>query len=236
MDKAEYVARAPYWLIAREESGGTYVLTFDFAGAIGGKEILPVFSFREEAEVLLPGKPGSGWRVRESSKRELLSMLFGSYAAVKYVTLDPWPGPGMEELVDLVGVGREVFTDHLMGRGRSWFYARRNEENRNKKRRQRGGGALVEERASRRVYRAPLAGKEKRLSERSRRQSEVRAPDSTAPERRVQDLERLAREGHQRHLLQPAGDEKPQVAYLGRWVVSHRQSLGACGGFLQGNH
>lgn len=149
MDKAEYVARAPYWLIAREESGGTYVLTFDFAGAIGGKEILPVFSFREEAEVLLPGKPGSGWRVKESSKRELLSMLFGSYAAVKYVTLDPWPGPGMEELVDLVGVGREVFTDHLMGRGRSWFYARRNEENRNKKRRQRGGGALVEESWSR---------------------------------------------------------------------------------------
>lgn len=128
MDKAEYVARAPYWLIVREENGGAHALTFDFAGAIGGMEVLALFGSREEAEILLPGKPGSGWRVRESSKRELLSMLFGSYAAVKYVTLDPWPGPGMEKLVDLVGMGRGVFTDQLMGRGRSWFYARRNEE------------------------------------------------------------------------------------------------------------
>lgn len=167
MDKANDVTGAPYWLIVGGEDNGTCLLTFDSAGVIGGTDVLPVFSCREEAEILLTGELGSGWQVRESSNRELLSMLCDRYAAVKYVILDPWPGPGMEELVSLVGIGRVVFTDRVMGRGRSWFYARRSEESRNKARKQRGKGAFAEERSlPESDYLALRSGKGKRMSRR----------------------------------------------------------------------
>lgn len=170
MAKANEVTGAPYWLIVRGKDDGTCLLTFDSAGVIGGADVLPVFSSREEAEILLLGKLGSGGQVRKCSNRELLSMLSSPDAAIKYVILDPWPGPSMEQLLSLVGVGRRVFTDRVMGRGRSWFHARRNGENRNEKREQRNEGALIEERPLREIVTSPYGQvKKKGLSRRRTR-------------------------------------------------------------------
>ncbi|ABG03688.1 hypothetical protein Rxyl_0718 [Rubrobacter xylanophilus DSM 9941] len=82
----------------------------------GEGEVLPVFSFREEAELflMLGGAGGEGWRVRETRGGELLSLLSGLCRNVAGVALDPFPELGRTSLLSLVCVGRERFVQRLL--------------------------------------------------------------------------------------------------------------------------
>ena len=107
------VARRSLWLIARTENGPMDVLTLNPGG---DSEALPIFSYEEEAEVFLHlGHPERGLRARSSTAGELVSLLYGSCAGVKKVTLDPLPAVGYEVVLDLVGSGREQFLRNFAG-------------------------------------------------------------------------------------------------------------------------
>src|SRR5918997_5663903 len=96
-----------FWLVAKDGNCSIETLTVD----CGGHEALAVFSHEEEAELFLRlGKIDDGWRVRESSAGEIVSLLFGPCAGVGSVVLDP--SPLMEsEMMGLVRVGRDRFLD-----------------------------------------------------------------------------------------------------------------------------
>ena len=106
-----------YWLLEKSVNGLMETLTIDCAG----ETALPVFSFKEEAEMfsLFEGSNGDGeWQARETGSSKLLSMLLDPSAAVKAVkrvALDPLPemvadGAGLE----LVSVSRRQFTERLV--------------------------------------------------------------------------------------------------------------------------
>jgi len=81
-------------LISKTDHGRMEVLTLDD----DGKEILPVFSHEEEAEMFLRfGDLACCWRVRESSAGEVVSVLYGPCAGVREVALDPLPKDGGRE-------------------------------------------------------------------------------------------------------------------------------------------
>jgi hypothetical protein len=102
------------WLIARDGDGRLEPLCV-WAGAA---RVLPVFSFEEEAEMFLRlgGYDGYGWRARESSAGELVSVLCGPCKDVKGVALDPLPEMLKDGTVGLVGVGRESFLGQIFAR------------------------------------------------------------------------------------------------------------------------
>ena len=106
----------PLWLVAKHENGRVGVLTLDPGS---DDEVLPVFSFEEEAEVFLQLKmPGSGWRAKRTTAGEILSLLYGPCVNVKKVALDPLPVVN-EAMVDGVSLGRRSFVRNLMDeRGR----------------------------------------------------------------------------------------------------------------------
>src|SRR3712207_2279269 len=85
---AERASRQPsgpasYWLIAEKRDNRIEALTIR---ADDEQETLPVFSSGEEAEIFLRfGGVTGGWRARESSARELVSVLSGPCAGVKKV-------------------------------------------------------------------------------------------------------------------------------------------------------
>ncbi len=93
--------RRPLWLIANQESGRTGVYT---RRPDGDREVLPVFSFEEEAEMFLWLETlETGWRARETTAEELVSLLYGPCAGVKKVALDPLPVIDGEVIFDLTG-------------------------------------------------------------------------------------------------------------------------------------
>ncbi len=121
------------------------VLTVELLGAAGspdGQRILPVFGYGEEAEAFLEAlrqdrlpwvkacsvtPASSGWRIRETARGELVSLLCGACTGVHGVLLDPPPELDAGMPVDLVGVGRESFIERLLGRGRAWFHDKHDE-------------------------------------------------------------------------------------------------------------
>lgn len=93
----------PLWLIAKQRCKGLEVFTI-------GTDVLPVFSFKEEAEMFLGlGHATDSWRVRETTCGELASVLYGPCREVTHVSLDPVPG-----MVELVSLSRERFIDVLL--------------------------------------------------------------------------------------------------------------------------
>jgi hypothetical protein len=105
-------ARRLFWLIATRAHGRMEVLTLD----AGGETVLPVFSFQEEGELFLRlGATEADWWLRETTTGELVSLLLGLCAGVDKVALDPLPGIGERELLELVSTGRRHFVRHLMG-------------------------------------------------------------------------------------------------------------------------
>ena len=105
-------ARRSFWLIATRTHGRMEVLTLD----AGGESVLPVFSFQEEGEFFLRLEATEAdWWPRETTTGELVSLLLGLCARVDKVALDPLPGLGERELVELVSTGRRRFVRHLMG-------------------------------------------------------------------------------------------------------------------------
>jgi hypothetical protein len=105
-------ARRSFWLIATRARGRMEVLTID----VGGERVLPIFSFQEEGELFLHcGALAADWWPRETTTGELVSLLLGLCARVDKVALDPLPGLGGREIVELVSTDRRHFVRHLMG-------------------------------------------------------------------------------------------------------------------------
>jgi hypothetical protein len=103
-----------HWLIAKNGCGRMKVLTIN----LDGQEAMPVFSFREEAEIFLRFEAGGGWSVREASARELALLLLGPHSSLKMVALDPLPKLCDEGMNPLVSVRKEVFVRALAGDSR----------------------------------------------------------------------------------------------------------------------
>lgn len=84
--------RPTYWLLTRLTAGQLDVLT---VGVAGGEEVLPVFSFDDEAQMFarLASLEGA-WGARETSTGEMISVLYGPCGSVTRIMLDPIPGPG----------------------------------------------------------------------------------------------------------------------------------------------
>lgn len=84
--------RPSYWLLTRLAAGQLDVLK---VGSPGGEEVLPVFSFDDEAQmfVRLAALEGA-WGARETSTGEMISVLYGPCGGVTRVALDPIPEPG----------------------------------------------------------------------------------------------------------------------------------------------
>ena len=94
----------PLWLIAEQRPNGLEVFTI-------GSDVLPVFSFREEAEMFLGlGHDADGWQVKETTCGELASVLYGPCREVTSVSLDPVLG-----MVEFVSLSRERFIEVLLG-------------------------------------------------------------------------------------------------------------------------
>ena len=76
---------------------------------------MPVFSFKEEAEMFLRlGVSEKGWRVRESTCGELASVLYGPCRDVGHVSLDPLPEIVCGRTVGLVSLSRRDFVEALL--------------------------------------------------------------------------------------------------------------------------
>jgi hypothetical protein len=104
--------RLRWWLIAKNDNGRWEFLTMHG----GGEETLAVFGHEEEAKMFLhlSGKSDDGWRVRESSTGEIVSVLYGPCSGAKGVALDPIPGMVSEGTVGFVRLERECFLRRLL--------------------------------------------------------------------------------------------------------------------------
>jgi hypothetical protein len=100
-----------WWLLAKDENSGAEVLIAD----CGGDSALPVFSGEDEAEmfVWLGGAFEDGWRIRETSAGELVSILYGPCAGVGRVALDPSPEM-TAETIRVVSLSRERFVSWVV--------------------------------------------------------------------------------------------------------------------------
>ena len=101
-----------FWLVVRQEDRQMKVLMV----GCSGEQALPVFSGEGEAEmfVWLEGAFEDGWRVRETSAGELVSILYGPCAGVGRVALDPSPQMVGMNAVSLVSVTRERFLSWIL--------------------------------------------------------------------------------------------------------------------------
>jgi hypothetical protein len=103
--------RRPLWLITNHARMG--VLTLEPGS---DEEVLPVFSFEEEAQTFLRlGVAETSWRARATTAGELILLLYGTWAEVKKVALDPLPITSGEMALDLLCWGREDFLRSFAG-------------------------------------------------------------------------------------------------------------------------
>lgn len=114
LNKDRSLSRSPLWIIGYQDNRMD-VLTTD----LGGEEALPVFSFEEEVETFLRLQEPSreGLRARKAARRELVSVLYGPCAQVRWVLLDPLP-PRIagKSMLHLISLGWEEFVqDFLIG-------------------------------------------------------------------------------------------------------------------------
>ena len=101
-----------WWLIVDCESGFLEVFALRHAG---GAEVLPVFSFEEEAELFLRfGATDGCWLVRETAAGELASLLLGPLSGVEGVVLDPLPRRLGGSLIGLLSIRRRDFVARLL--------------------------------------------------------------------------------------------------------------------------
>jgi hypothetical protein len=107
-----------WWLIAKTEYGRVEFLTM--AHDEDGGETLPVFGYEEEAEMFLHlgGYGDDGWRARESSTGEIVSVLCGPCSGTESVVLDPLPEMVDDGTLALVRLRRESFLRRLFGHPR----------------------------------------------------------------------------------------------------------------------
>jgi hypothetical protein len=100
-----------WWMLAKADNLGADVLLAN----CDSEQALPVFSGEGEAEmfVWLGGAFEEGWRVRETSAGELVSILYGPCAGVGRVALDPSPEM-TAETIRLVSLSRERFVSWIL--------------------------------------------------------------------------------------------------------------------------
>ena len=105
-----------WWLLANDGDFGAEKLVADCERG----KTLPVFSGEGEAEmfVWLGGAFEEGWRVRQTSAGELVSILCGPCAGVGRVALDPLPGMAADAIRRL-SVSRKRFVSRIVGGPRS---------------------------------------------------------------------------------------------------------------------
>jgi hypothetical protein len=113
-------ARRPHWLITKHGISGMDVLTVDLGGS---DDALAVFGFEEEAQMFLDLRlagSGEGWRTRQTSPGELVSVLYGPCSGAKRVALDPLPEVvDREKSIGLLAMLRNDFLQVLLGGGPS---------------------------------------------------------------------------------------------------------------------
>lgn len=111
MIEAQDSSGARYWLISGG-AGLSDVLTLDLDG-IG--RTLPVFSFKEEAELFLSfGGLGEGWLAGENGAGDLVALLLGACADVESVVLDPLPAMLPDSTAGLVVMSLRRFVDRFL--------------------------------------------------------------------------------------------------------------------------
>ena len=102
-----------WWLISRIEPGRAEAMTV----RCGGREALALFGHREEAEMYLwsvrDGTTDNGWRVKESRRGEVISVLLCPHARLEAVALDPTP-PAATNGTPQTSVDRQRFVQHLL--------------------------------------------------------------------------------------------------------------------------
>lgn len=88
------------------------VLTLTSSG--GSVKTLPIFSFKEEAELFLQFEVlATSWRVRRTTPGELILLLYGPCAGVERVALDPSAEIVAGEMAALVSLDRKDFVQAL---------------------------------------------------------------------------------------------------------------------------
>ncbi len=115
MQKARIAGRL-HWLVIKHLTSRMVVFTTHLCG---DPKALVVFSFEEEAQMFLDLRLAAakdGWRVRQTSVGELVSVVYGPCSDTKKVVLDPVPEIGREELTGVLGMHREEFLRFLLGR------------------------------------------------------------------------------------------------------------------------
>jgi hypothetical protein len=108
----------PLWIITCYQNNQLNMLTIDPASNGG---FLAIFSFKEEADMfisLLEDNEKDGWHSKQTSAGELVLLLLGPCAGVRWVALDPLPFLFAREMLPLLSVDKERFLQELMGEGR----------------------------------------------------------------------------------------------------------------------
>ncbi len=118
-NKSSALGRRPLWILTSYKHNQMNPLTLDPNGDGG---FLPVFSFEEEAQAFLKllgeEEKELGWRIRETTPGELISVLLALCAQVKRIALDPLPLSCGEAVLPFMSVKRNHFVQDLMGEGR----------------------------------------------------------------------------------------------------------------------
>ncbi len=103
-------ARQTFWLVVRQRTARLDVYTIAYE-----EQVLPIFSFEEEAEMFLRlGVSEKGWRVRESTCGELASLLYGPCRDIGQVSLDLLPDAVGGMIVECVSLNRKEFAGALL--------------------------------------------------------------------------------------------------------------------------
>ena len=103
------------WIITRYRNNQMEILTIAQGGE--AESSLPLFSFKEEAEVFLglfEDDHKRDWQSRETSAGELVSVLMAPCTNAKQVVLDPLPFPCSRAMLPLLSVSKERFVRGLM--------------------------------------------------------------------------------------------------------------------------
>lgn len=111
MERRGSLVGAKHWLISGG-AGLADVLTLDLDG-VG--RTLPVFSFREEAELFLAlSGLDDGWLASENGVGDLVALFLGDGADVESVILDPLPAMLSDSSAGLVALSLGRFVDRFL--------------------------------------------------------------------------------------------------------------------------
>ena len=104
-----------FWVVFADECRLMRPLTL---GLEGGEEALAVFGHQEEADMFLRwfGTAEEGWRIRETSAGEVVSLLYGPCRGAKSVALDPFPQVLADGFLSLVALERGRFVQWVTSR------------------------------------------------------------------------------------------------------------------------